>query len=446
MCLKPLAFILFVEIFMFFGETYVLNSQTKEDKLTYVDQNYVKYQKRESRITFLERASIIIFYIVLSKIFRKLRRKIKKEHAFFSTLFISRWLITQVPWKFIRKFYLECEAKVPPLQAFQFVQIEIVTQVFYLLIFNIFIALLRYLTTVTRTFKHPKESNPLVDQSDDTENLSLSSGSDPFYSKSMIKKCNTREQKRRMLDDYARRRPFFLILCAFCLIWIFVNPFFVSFLDYVTNKYDIPNIPLQTAFTALSANNGITLPNTLMIRSMNRGEKMIFYSKGVFKRRFYISENLATSLDTRDLTSLLASSYLILFSKEGLIQLIISLVEVIIFTHVTRSTFTDHFPELSSMSRRQLTIFFPILLSTFLPIHIAFNSIHNIISHKYSLKGDEYALKIGMPITDALVKLYMNNKDITTHFRPWEILIKSDPSITARLSNIAISKLKLEKR
>ena len=443
MLLKGLILLLTFEIFLHAGELFVLNTQTKGKEKEYVDQSYIRYQKSVAKVSFFERSSLVIFYICLLFTFRKIRRKIKLEQAYFSTLFILRWITTQIPTHFLKEFYLETKNSNAAFSVSHFVITEFISVLLYLLFFNLCIYLARISASLTKSFKHPKEINVAAEQSDDTENCSISCASDPFYSKSSINYSKIREQKRRLLNDYAANRP--LYLCAFFILLFayIMNPFLQMLINSLTHSYLPPNIPLQTALATLNMNTGISIPRISILRSDNRMQTMICSVFGTFRRRAVVSENLVTTLDIKDVNSLLSSSYIVLYSNDGKFQFILSILEIIIFSYVVRRTLTNHFPELSSMSRRQLTIFIPIVFISFLPVHYCFEALHKILTKRYIMKGDEYSLFIGNPITDSLVKLYVHNKDIVTHFKPYSFLVRNEPTITERLANIAVCKLKI---
>ena len=439
---KTLLFLLGFEIFLHFGELFVLNAQTKGNGKEYVDQSYIKYQKSVTKVSFYERTSIIIFYIIIMMTFRKLRRKIKMEQAYFSALFMIRWFFTQVPVNFLKQFYLESWNSAVTYPVSKFITKEIVTVLFNLLFFNILIYLTRVAAFFTKSFKHPKEINVTIEQSDDTDNCSISCASDPFYSKSSINFSKIREQKRRLLNNYAKNRPLYICVFFILLFGYFLYPLFRLMINSIIHTYSQPNIPLQTALTTLKINTGIIIPRCYMLRTDNKLHTMSCKVEGVLRRKAIISENLASTFDTKDLDAILAGIYLVYYSKEGLFHFLLYIIEIAMFSYRIRKILTDHFPEFSSMSRRQLTIFLPIVFSSFLPIHTGFISIHRMLTKYYINKGDEYAVHIATPITDSLVKLYVHNRDIVTHFKPFSLFVRETPTITERLANIALFKVK----
>ena len=198
---------------------------------------------------------------------------------------------------------------------------------FNLLFFNILIYLTRVAAFFTKSFKHPKEINVTIEQSDDTDNCSISCASDPFYSKSSINFSKIREQKRRLLNNYAKNRPLYIFVFIILIFAYFLYGLIDYLINSITHTYLQPNIPLQTALATLNMNNGITMPRCVMLRTDNKIHTMSYKVEGIFRRKAIISENLASTFETKDLDSILAGVYLILYSKEGIIHFLFYVLE-----------------------------------------------------------------------------------------------------------------------
>ena len=409
-----------------------------------IELRYVKNQKKIATLSnqftdsfdysfyscfaiFIKKITVPLYYIGVFYFSNAIKTISNTDYEFCTFFVISRWIILELPFNLIQKFVVDSAFNMNNISFSSFMKEQLFNQFLFLmfLYFAVFLFL-----SIGQKF------TPF------TIDTTIISGDDNFDLSSSSYISNDDKQLPPLDVDKEPEPPLMSLFTMFYVLIIVIFLLLSHIYDkqyYKKNYLMHINGKLRGILNNMSINENMEINNTMIyIQSKINDHVSLRFSNNI-PRTIFLSDTLVSKLSNEQLTTILTYCYYRNNSQEGFFLFISYFLELLIYPFIVKyilKTKIDDDLKLGNF----ISSVIPLSLVYMFIINTGFDFFRCAISNKITYNSDSFSADMGLPVEDALVRVFYLNKDDVMHSFLYSTFMLDSPTLQRRLKNVQNTK------
>lgn len=220
---------------------------------------------------------------------------------------------------------------------------------------------------------------------------------------------------------------------------LFTIGFFVKTI-WIKSDTVQPNAKLTKSFTELYFIHGLTFKNPVINMESSTSTKLTIGLQGLVSKTVVISDNIINAFNNDQLSAILSVYQYRSNSQEGVLTLLTYIFEVMMIPFFIQSILNNVSRKVRLKNIAPTVI--PDLFVYLFIVDFNFSKIRIFIQRKMFNNGMDFANDLSLPIADAIVRLFVLNRDTIAHSPFYTFFARPLPTLEQCLVYIALAKQK----
>ena len=381
--------------------------------------------------TFIKKITASLFYIGVFYFSNAIKSISNNDYEFCTFFVFSHWIIVDLPFNIIQRFLVDGAFNMNVMPFSSFMEEQIFQQ-FLVLIFSYFSVFL--FISIGQKF------------SPYTIDTTIISGEDNFDFTSSSSYISNEDKTLPPLEvDKEPENPLMKLFFIFYALILFIIYISINIYDkryYKKNYFIQPNGKLLGVISYLNKEENIEMNNTLIYLQSKINEHLTLDFSNNIRRTLYLSDNLVNKLSDEQLTSILSTCFYRKNSQEGFFKVLTYFLEFFFYPFIIKFIIKTKIDDDLKLGNFISTVI-PLSFVYLFIMNTCFSLLRNAITQRIILNSDSFCVDMGLPIEDALVRVFTLNKDDVMHSFLYSTFILDLPTLQTRLQNIYKTKQSL---
>jgi len=288
----------------------------------------------------------------------------------------------------------------------------------------------------SRIRNEEKFSSPLILGTETEIDHELCSDSDEEYPNYSIYNSYTREHRRSQSPIEVRSSLIWVYLLIFLVTLRVVLMLFPKLLLKLEATIPASSL-IRDSLSHIYFNHQIVLNHPLI--NINPRSDTAYYSSlvGFYKPQIVMSSGMTKIMSNLEISAHLSSLYHLSKVSHQIIYQIFSIMQIIIICFIVRAIIRMKNSSDFLFSSRNVSNVLLDTLLVFYSFNYFFQPFKNSVSHAIIQHADSFSLKLGYPISSAIIKQYLNNREAVLNTKLYTLFHLEQCPLSDRLINIA---------